>query len=168
MLYDDWHKCWDDTPLHMQFISAIRGLLAASATFSAAPAWQRRIRPAHISNGWLIWRGFLQVLLEIMSEVVIFERCLQGLSGLPLLPPLHRDRGCTNQRGTLYLQSYELATLSFYGRDMFIYTRWVAWWADGSRILISWSLEHTRLFVLTGLLKVWSLVPWLDNAVFPI
>lgn len=56
--------------------------------------------------------AFLQVLLEIMSGVVIFECCLQGLS--VYLFYLH----CTETedapiRGGHYLKAFWLATLSF-------------------------------------------------------
>lgn len=78
---------------------AIQGLLAGPSNFlQQREAWKQHIRAAHISNGWLIWHGFLQVLLEIMSGLIIFECCLQGLLTSPFTAQrqrMHQSEGDT-------------------------------------------------------------------------
>lgn len=166
MLNDDWHTCLDDTPSHMQFILPSRGSWQGpSASLQQCEAWQQYIRPAHISNGWFIWHGFRQVLLEIMSGVVIFECCLQGL--LVYLFYLHctetEDAPIRECRGWHYLKSrtahWFVALWSRYVRLRAVRgtDKWRACWADQ---VLSDTFWHSYciylIVVLTGLLEIWS------------
>lgn len=136
----------------------IHGLLADPSDFlQQCEAWKQCTRPANISNEWLVWCGFLQVLLEIMSQVVISECCLQGLLDFPLAAwrqRKHQSEGDT----TLSCNS----SPSVVTRSRFIHLHAVrpvgklpARWGRHSAYLMLISLDfYTQLIVLTGLSEV--------------
>lgn len=165
MLYDDWHTCLDDTPSHMQSILPSKGSWQAHQIFCS------NARPAHISNGWLIWRGFLQVLLEIMSGVVIFECCLQGLLASPFTAQrqrMHQSEGDTTLSCTSSPLCHFKVKICPFTRSVRLIDKLPAWRADIQLVSHCFSLtfRHSWLIVLTGLLEVWSLVLSLDNAMY--
>lgn len=158
--------CLDDTP-HMQFVLRSEGSWQAQQIFCSNA---RHGSSTHISNGWLVWRGFLQVL-EIMSRVVIFECCLQGLRASPFTA---RRQGMHQSGGTLPLivQVHHLVTLwSRYAHlhGVRLIDKLPAWWADIQRVRhffhwLSNALDYCSHRLSRGLIA--SPLTWQCNAVW--
>lgn len=171
-LYSGWHVFrWHSFTHAIHF--AIPELLAGPSDFlQQCAAWQQCIGPARISNGWLIWRGFLQVLLEIMSAVVIFECCLQGLSAFLLyLRCTETDEAPI--RGWHCPQACQRVPVSLCGQDRADYTQWGSLMRrmDGNtHTRLIWHFFHCLSSTIDWLFSLvfcrfWSLVFSLDNSV---
>lgn len=153
MLRDDWHTCLGDAPATHATHFAIRGASwqAPSNLLQQRQAWKRRIRPgSHFKRTARL--AFSQVLLEIMSQVVIFECCLRGPSGASPTAAAQRQRmhqseggrsdtWCTSTR-QLGMPRSRYARLTCSAKFV---GDFIAWLAISRIAFLSWNFEHTLI-----------------------